>query len=354
MPETTILILGLGDLGRRIALGLSRSTRVSHIVLASRHASTAGAQARLVGACSAISVRAATVDGLDSEALRVLIEREQPDLVVQCASLMSPWALHERSDGLAGAMRAGGFALQLPAQLPVITALMRAVRASGRLCPVVNCSFPDVTHPILAAQGLAPTIGIGNAGMILGLARAALGLPPQRLRVLAHHAHVAAVACAERARLRAPGPRVFVGEHEMPDPGFLFEGPPIALNRELNALSAAHALAIIDAMLPGGAPLATAAPGPLSLPGGWPIRIDDGHITLDLPQSVDQAECIAFQHTCARADGIEHIASDGTVHFTDQLKECLPAAWRHLALPLEPDAALERHLQFLQALDVRA
>lgn len=308
----------------------------------------------MVGACGAVPVRAATVDGLDSEALRVLIEREQPDLIVQCASLMSPWALHKRSDDLAGALRASGFALQLPAQLPVITALMRAVRESGRPCPVVNCSFPDVTHPILAAQGLAPTIGVGNAGMVLGLARAALGPGPRRLRVLAHHAHVAAVTGADRARLRAPAPRVFVGEQEMADTSFLFEGAPIPPNRELNALSATHALAIIDAMLPGGAPLETAAPGPLGLPGGWPVRIEGGRITLDLPHALDQAACIAFQHACARADGIDHIAADGTVHFTDQLKGCLPAAWRHLALPLHPESAIARHLQFEQALDARA
>lgn len=140
----------------------------------------------------------------------------------------------------------------------------------------------------------------------------------------------------------------------MPDVAFLFDGPPIALDRELNALSAAHALAIIEAMLPGGAPLATAAPGPLSLPGGWPVRIDNGVIALDLPHALSQAEGIAFQRRCARADGIDHIAGDGTVHFTDEAKQCLPVAWRHFASPLHPDAALERHLQFQQALDKRA
>ncbi len=347
--NATVLILGQGDLGRRIGIGLAGSPRAARIVLAGRESAASRAHARMLAACTAIPVHSAIVDGLDSAALRLLIERERPALIVQCASLMSPWALHERTDALACALRSAGFALQLPAQLPVVTALMRAVRASGLKCAVVNCSYPDVTHPILATQDLAPSIGIGNAGMVLGLARAALGPQVQRVRVLAHHAHVGASAAGERARVQGAPARVLAGEHELAA-DCLFQGAPLALDRELNILSAAHALSIIEAMLPGAAVLETAAPGPLGLAGGWPVRISAGRISLDLPQQVSQAEASDFQQAAARADGIERIDADGTTHFTEQLRACVPSAWRHLAQPLHPDAALVRFRQLAQAL----
>ena len=347
----TVLVLGLGDLGRRIAVGMACSSRTGSIVLAGRDCEVTRSHVRMITACTSKQVQHNTVDGLDSVALRELIERVQPRVIVQCASLLSPWNLHERTDRLAGAMRKAGFALQLSAQLPVVTALMRAVRASGIPCAVVNCSYPDVTHPVLAAQGLAPDIGIGNAGMVLGLVRAALGPQAQPVRVLAHHAHVGPIVSATRTSLLTCVPRVFVGEREVSNIDFLFAGQSIAMNRELNILSAAHALAIIDAMLPDARALETSAPGPLGLAGGWPVRIVNGHISLDLPKVVSQSECNAFQQIAARADGIERIDSDGTTHFTEWLREQLPADHRNLALPLHPDAALERHRQLKRALN---
>ena len=355
-PEAKVLILGMGDLGRRIALGLTHRFGPREIVIAGRQAGPGQAFARLLSGCAGAPARVAQADGRDVLQIRDLIERERPDLIVQCASLMSPWELFERGDRLAHALRRAGFALQLCAQLPVIGNLMQAMAISGHACPVVNCSYPDVTHPVLAAQGLAPTIGIGNAGMVLGLARAALAeaASSKLLRVVAHHAHVGAVASADRALLQeTPPPRVFLDDEELTELDWLFTGPAIALDRELNTLSAAHALDIIDALLPGGAPLRTSAPGPLGLPGGWPLRIAAGRLELDLPAGVDATAVLADQRRAALADGIADIAPDGVVRFTERLRMCLPDPWRALGEPLHPSDAPQRYALLRRALDAR-
>jgi hypothetical protein len=103
-------------------------------------------------------------------------------------------------------------------------------------------------------------------------------------------------------------------------------------------------------MLPGAAPWTTSAPGPLGLPGGWPVRIEAGRIALDLPAGVTVGDMLPCQHAWARADGIEAIAADGTVHFTEHLRATLPPPWRSLAEPLAPDEAQARHAQLVAML----
>jgi hypothetical protein len=340
MTSGRVLILGLGDLGQRIALGLVRG-RASELVLVGRDASASAGLARLVGACGTVPVRHGAVDALALTSLRGLLERERPDLVVQCASLLSPWAVFERATEAAQVVRTAGFGLQLCAHLPVVHNVMRAVRASALPCPVVNCSYPDVTNAVLAAQGLAPSTGIGNAGMVLSLAAPVLA-GVRHPRLFAHHAHVGPAAQATAA-VDIPPPRLFDSDTELDGAALLSCGASIPMTRALNALSATHAVDVVNAMLPGAAPWTTSAPGPLGLPGGWPVRIHAGSIELDLPPGINIADMLPYQHACARADGIEAIGEDGSVHFTSRLRAGLPARWRKLAEPLVPDQALERH-----------
>ncbi|WP_152681577.1 hypothetical protein [Chromobacterium subtsugae] len=347
MKQDKILILGLGDLGRRLALTLPLLNRNLSLLLASRDRGRGESFARLSSACSTTPQRFIPLDGLDADSLAALLERERPDLIVQAASLMSPWALFQRDDPQAVALRQAGFALQLPAQLPVIRNLMQAVRDSGVSCPVVNCSYPDATHPILERLGLAPTIGIGNAGMILALARRRAADASRPLRVFAHHAHVGAVVRAEPQAARGlPPPLLYLGDERL-DAGELYRGPAIPQDQDLNALSAAHALQLIDALLPGAPELLTAAPGPRGLPGGWPVRVGQGAVALDLPAGIQPADMLPYMREAAAGDGLADIAADGTAHFTDALRAALPAPLRELADPMHPDEALPR-FQLLQ------
>lgn len=57
------------------------------------------------------------------------------------------------------------------------------------------------------------------------------------------------------------------------------------------------------------------APGPDGLVGGYPITIQGSRVVLQLPESLTLAEAQSINSIGQQFDGIERIASDGTVHF---------------------------------------
>lgn len=341
-----ILIVGLGDLGRKIALRLAACSDVGAIILAGQRTETGRSFSRLVAACSHAKVDFVFLNALDSEAVSDLLHARQPDAVVQCAALLSPWLLHERSDAVARSILNAGFAVQLPAQLPIVTSVMRAVRSTGYRGSVVNCSYPDVTHPVLARMGLAPTTGIGNSGMIHNLIRATLSEAPhsgQRLSVVAHHSHVTAAATnTDTQRRGIPAPLIFIDEEPLALKDLLRAQPSLASSIDLNHLTAAHAVETLRALLTDGDEFSTSLPGPLGLPGGWPIRIKSREIQIALPTALSADEVQSFHVRAARGDGIDRIGDDGTVYFTHDAQEAVAGICPELALPLRPDAVIER------------
>ena len=185
-----ILILGMGDLGVRIARIVVEGGFSSACMLAGK-SDAAEQWARLLQISSGREVSAARVDGQDAEALKSLLAGFEPELIVQCATLLSPFALRTVQSGAAQAVLKGGFALQLAAQLPVVRTLMQALGELGMKCPVINCSYPDVTHPVLAADGLAPTVGIGNVAiMAMWYQRNLAGANDATLQVVGQHAQL--------------------------------------------------------------------------------------------------------------------------------------------------------------------
>lgn len=344
----SILIVGLGNLGKRIAAGLAGRVEVDELLLAGRDAGEGPPFAALLAACGAgaTRVRFTELDSGRPPHVERLLRRERPDVVVQCASLLSPWHLSLHPGPAAAALQAAGFAAQLPAQLPLLLNLMRSARAVDFRGAIVNCSFPDLTHPVLAAVGLAPTVGTGNVSMIRARVCAVLrerstSAAPE-VRVLAHHAHVTPVMLSARPVEAETRPRVYLGEQGERADELAYAGPPLRSDPSLNALSAASALPVIRALLPGSDPLHTSAPGPLGLPGGYPVRIADGRVRLDLPRTLSLEEASDFQRRSARLDGVETVAEDGTVFFTEAAQTILRGLHPALAEPLPPSEALSR------------
>jgi hypothetical protein len=345
--DATIMVLGLGDLGRRIlgALGLRR--HIGHLVGVGR----AGEGARLVNLVAATGRCRATFvpcDLADTGALMQVLRRHRPDLVVQAACLLSPWWTFEASSRSASLLSQAGFGAQLPAQLPLLLSVMTACREANVAAPVVNASYPDVTHAVLAPLGLAPTVGIGNVAIVAGLVRAAArgggregpSRTDQTLRVVAHHAHVWP---ALRGQWRSGGdeaqPRVWAGEQPLAD--VPLPGLSLPLDRSINHLSAASALELIEALL-APSPRQLHAPGPVGLPGGYPVLVGNGRVTLDLPAGLSRQEASGWLSRCARQEGIERIEEDGTVHLTAETGRVLRQLAPALAEPFHPRQARER------------
>jgi hypothetical protein len=356
-----VLLIGAGDLARRLAMRLVQSSRVGELVLASRRAESGLALTKLLSACRASSsgisgrraarpvfARFVALDALREDDVAALLLRERPDLVIQCASLLSPWCLREHASAEVRALGQGPFALQLAAQLPIVMCVMRAVRAACFDGPVANCSYPDVTHPVLAPLGLAPTVGIGNVAMIRALVLPSVGQAGGArplVRVLAHHAHVAGAASGQRGD-NGPAPQVYVGEAAERADALAYAGPRLAVDRTLNELSAASAPPLLEALLPGGPLLRTSAPGPRGLPGGYPVRVQGGEVQLDLPFPLTLEAAVQHQTLSARLDGVDSIASDGSVYYTQAARAVAARAAPELGAPLHPEEAYERFLRF--------
>lgn len=322
----------------RLADGLVAARCVGEVDFASASHRVDSAAAALAS-CYDVTVRTHLVDGRDVGSIANVLRRHPPDLVIQAAALMSPWALGGRNDPTSMAVASAGLGIRLPLQIPVLMATMQAVRDVGFAGPVANLSFPDATHPLLNRLALAPTVGLGNVAMYVVRARAALRaergadavLP--LIRVAGQHGHVYGVMNATRPPGSAAGPWVWLDDPAERADDLAYAGTSIAPSEVFNAVTAASSLPILQALLPGADELRWSAPGPLGLAGGYPVRIRDGNVRLDLPDAVTLAECQQMCAAAASIDGIERI-DDGVVYFTEAARAAVADVAPDLAEPL--------------------
>jgi hypothetical protein len=343
-----VLVIGPGDMGARIMAGIAWTPDVHELVLAGVPAAAGEDAVGMVRSTTDVAARFIVADCTDQSAVEALLANGNPDVIVQCASLMSPWGLVDRTDDIARAFAAAGLAVTLPMQLPVVHAVMGAVRATGFAGPVANLSYPDVTNGILDRLGLAPTIGLGNVTMQLlrvrGALRAELGSDAKLplVRVIGHHNQVYPVMRAELPADPDDRVRVFLGEEGERADHLAYLGHPYASGVVYNQVTAAACVRVVEALLPGASTMRLSAPAPLGLPGGYPVVIDEGTIALDLPPGQDLDEVSAWQSSIGRNDGVDSIATDGTVTFTERARDAVAEVAPWLTDPLHPDEALER------------
>ena len=337
-----IAIFGLGDLGRRLLARLCSELIACELLICGRlRPSVVEIIQREHRTHS--SIRFISIDLTNVSRVEELLRKEMPHLVVQCASLLSPWHLHENPSRVSNLLIGAGFAAQLSAQLVIPYSVMTAARAVDFRGHIVNCSFPDAVNTILGRIGLAPTIGIGNVAMIEHRVLAAMSegerLTYKFARVLAHHSQVAPSMKSTAPADRNSWPRIFLGEDGIPSDEHAYRSPPLMLNRDLNSLTCQSAIPLLASLLPEGSELRTSAPGPFGLPGGYPIHVKDQKIELDLPPGWNIHEATRLQRMAARMDGIEEITSDGTVCYTADAASTLRLVDPALAEPLAPDQA---------------
>ena len=343
-------------MGARVAQALGMTGQVEELVIAGRAGGKAAEVAGVVASTSDTLARAEAVDGTDVGSVAALLRRVRPDLVVQCATLLSPWALYGRDDPFAVAFRAAGLGVALPMQLPVLRATMQAVRDEGLAIPVANLSFPDVTNVILGRLGLAPTCGLGNASIMHLRVRAALraelgaGAELPAIRVVGQHGQLFGVLRAAPPAPPDEGPRVYLGADGTRRDELAYRAQPIEPGWIYNAITVGAVVPTLLALLPDAAPLAFSVPAPQGLPGGYPVRIADRRVTLDLPPGAGLADAIAFNERAMPGDGVARVDADGTAHVTDAARATVADVAPWLAEPLHPDDALARAARIAEAI----
>lgn len=222
------------------------------------------------------------------------------DGVLVCASSQSPWERLTAPSAWTALVGRAGFGLTLPFQADLA---LRAGRLLAGRTPrpwLLNACFPDAVNPLLAALGVPVLAGIGNIALLAASTQAALGLPDQRrLRMLAHHVHLHAPA-TDLAEEDVLG---WLDDEPVRAPGELLAAQRATDRTELNHVTG-HAAALLLAALLTGTPVDTHLPGPLGLPGGYPVHLHGTDLELRLPPGMSRAEAVAVNQRSAAADGV--------------------------------------------------
>jgi hypothetical protein len=91
--------------------------------------------------------------------------------------------------------------------------------------------------------------------------------------------------------------------------------------------------------------LYTHAPGPIGLPGGYPVRLSGKGVEIVLPEELTLEEAIKINLEGCKHEGIEEIKEDGTLVSTEEgykiTKEILGVEMRELRFADMEDAAKE-------------
>lgn len=341
MIDPHITVVGSGSLARSVCFSLAAlsspvpATPIRVTVLA--RGGAASDIARICQIRAAVTGSGVTFVG---EALRDEVDamaRLQPGVLLCCASAQSPYEKTTAPSAWTSLIARAGFGVSLPLQAALIVRLARAAAQASPQTIIVNGCFPDAVNPLLAALQAPITCGIGNVSTLAACLQAAIGLPHQDdLALLGHHVHLLQPGRPEDEVL------AWYAGQPLPDVTSLL-GPARAMDRrELNAI-AGHAAARLLLALVTGTEVHTNLPGPLGLPGGYPVTVAEGSVTLRLPPHVTRADAVAWNLRVGRADGVEVVGGrvEHSPQATDALAPYLPelaAGWPVAAL----DEVIER------------
>jgi hypothetical protein len=238
----------------------------------------------------------------DDPGLDALLASARPRLVVQLASLQSPWSIHGRWKRM---IQTHGFGITTPRQAILTLAMARAIQRSASPARLINGCYPDFVNQIVAGLSLPLTCGLGNISILDAVLRETLGLAIDApLQIVAHHYHMSNLNRAPDRR--DAWPLVWLDGVRLDDLPRRLAALRLPPGHEINRITAVTILPSLFGLL-GLADCRINLAAPDGLPGGFPVRIEQGEITLDVPMPL--AEAIAFNKRCEILEGVE-IGSD--------------------------------------------
>ena len=341
MSDGRLLLIGTGAFAARIACDLAATARAPvRLVLAGRNRArldwlVTACRARAATFSTGVEVEAMTADLSSPATIVPLIAAASPDVVVQVASLQTS-AVIARDDPWARLVAEGGLSATAPIQATLSARVGWAMRMAAPRARLVNCCFPDVVNAMLAALGLPVICGVGNVGILSSAFEGSVG--PGRVKVLAHYATIGAWRRPPTERAGLPIPRVWVDGAEISDVAARFADVLLTPEPAIE-ISGSATLPLLVAMAAGTQAVAH-VPGPLGLPGGYPVRWDGTALTLDLPPGLTREEAVAWNRGFEERNGLL-VAPDGAATFTGLLRDRLRA--------LSPSLAAGFHLRDLEA-----
>lgn len=327
MTPADITVFGTGEFAARALFDLAASTAqpLTVQVVGRDEARLAwlrtAANARAVIFGRPLRVLTQVCPQFDGDSIARVLEVSRPRVVFQAASLQTASVLRATDDAWSQLVREGGLSATAPFQAVLS---LRIARAVGRVLPgtvVVNACFPDVTNPMLAAAGAPVLCGVGNIGILASAFAGARQLREGgRLRLLAHYQQLG-VWRRLPAERNGSSPRVWVDGEALVDVFSAFAdvmlSPQVAFD-----ISGATGVPLLVA-LATGQPWRGHVPGPLGLPGGYPVQVDaQGRLLLDLPAGVAEDEARRWNGAFEERSGLT-VGDDGRARYHGRLQELL-------------------------------
>ena len=331
-----ILILGAGVLGGSVLDFLSQTGRPYVLHVAARDGERTAQRANLTRVAAlnlgfTPDVTSSSIDVSDIDATAALIARFKPDIIFNATTLHSWWVITKLPPEAFKRIDAARGGVWTPMHTVLTRRLMTAVREADSDAIVVNASYPDVVNAALSAEGLAPTIGIGNIANTVPVLRLAaarlLGRPVADvdIRIFAHHyfsyrmpSSGSSNGAPYHLSVIVDGRRL--GSDEIDDEEvFRTVAGPLKRVRGLagQAVTASSAVSVLRAFADGGE-RTVHAPGPLGLVGGYAVRVKPQGLALDLPDGLSFDQAVEINRQCQTFDGIAAVESDGSVRFTPE------------------------------------
>lgn len=299
-----MVVAGSGSLARAVVYSLAAAVRRPTAVWLLARSGPALAEMAYVASarsrCSAspATFHAAAADLTCREALEGRLAAIAPDIVLQCASYHSPWEAADAPSPWTALVRRAGFGVTLPLQAMPAVEMARAIEGAAPAALLVNACFPDAVNPVLAGLGLPVHCGVGNAALLAASLRSALALEdPSALHVLAHHVHLHAPERPDEEAL------AWRDGAAVADVFSLLAPQRAAGRRELNHVTG-HLAALLVRDLLEGDEVAACLPGPLGLPGGYPVTVHGPRMTLRLPPATTRDGAVAWNQAAAVRDGV--------------------------------------------------
>jgi hypothetical protein len=321
-----VLVAGTGSFAGRIVFDIAATARSPvRVVVAGRNRERLNWLAVAANARAAIFHRAATfrtveIDFLAPDAAARLIAATSPKVVVQAASVQTSAVIAKTGDGWSKLVAEGGLSATAVSHSLISSRVAAAITASGKPIDLINCCFPDVVNGIIKALGHEVVSGMGNIAILSSVFAGARGLAePGRIKVLAHYQNIAAFRRRPDERSGTP-PRVWIDGAEIADVYAEFADVRLTLEPAIDISGAS------------GVPLALAladrtdwvghVPGPHGLPGGYPVRLQDRQLTLDLPAGVTAEDAVAWNAAFEQNSGLL-VDAEGNARYTGRLQASL-------------------------------
>ena len=343
----SVMIFGLGDVGQWALEYLARCEGVGRIITTDlredwgiRKTNTAAVGAAQQGYYKTIEFHKCDVRDIDRTA--ELLKTINPDLIYACMTVAAATPSYFFSPDitrkwpkLTGA--------RYPLQIVLVSKLMQAVKKSGVTAPVVNQSAPNIVNPVLWRNGLGPLVGAGSFDQLVGeISRKislAYNVPVREITICMIGDHA-----LQTMGTRTGVPyflKILVRDKDITSKvdvdslisDRLTAGPPSQIGWIRWPIVAASAVKNIIAIL-NDTNEYTHAPGPIGLPGGYPVRLCAKGVEIVLPDEITLEEAIKINLGGLRREGVEELKEDGTVVITEEAyeihKEILGVDWREI------------------------